>query len=65
MRGVANAFRNEVLSSLVPLRDTHASITMAVAKVEDGKKEIREQGTDVATTVTKSFKELCAIQENL
>ena len=64
MRGVANAFREEVLSSLIPLRDNHASITTAVARVEDSKKEIRDQGTDIAATITQSFKELRTILNN-
>ena len=64
VKGVTNAFREEVLASLLPLRDTHASVTTAIAKVESSKKEIRDQGTDIATTITKSFKELCAILDN-
>jgi len=64
VKSVAAAFREEVLSSLVPLRDTHASITTAVARVEDSKKEIRDQGADIATTITRSFKELHAILNN-
>ena len=58
---VANAFRKEVLSSLVPLRDTHASVTTAIASVEHREKEIKDQGTDIATTITQSFKELRTI----
>ena len=64
VRGVADAFREEVLSSLVPLRDTHASVTTAIARVEDSKKEIRDQGTNIAATITKSFKELRTILNN-
>ena len=64
VRGVADAFREEVLSSLVPLRDTHASVTTAIARVEDSKKEIRDQGTDIAATITQSFKELRVILNN-
>ena len=58
---VADTFREEVLSSLGPLRNTHASVTTAIARVEDSKKEIRDQGTDIATTITHSFKELRTI----
>ena len=61
VKGVTDAFREEVLASLVPLRDTHASVSTAIRRVEDSKKEIREQGTDIATTITKSFKELRTI----
>ena len=61
MRGVAAAFRGEVLSSLVPLRDTHASVTTAIASVDGREKEIRDQGTDIATTITQSFEELHTI----
>ena len=64
MKGVADAFREEVLSSLVPLRDTHASVTTAIARVEDSKKEISDQGTNIAATITKSFKELRVILNN-
>ena len=64
MRGVADAFREEVLSSLVPLQNTHASVTTAIARVEDSKKEIRDQGTNIAATITKSFKELRTILNN-
>ena len=64
VRGVADAFREEVLSSLVPLRDTHATVATAIARVEDSKKEIRDQGADTATTITQSFKELRAILDN-
>ena len=61
VKGVTDAFREEVLASLVPLRDTHASISTAIGRVEDSKKEIRDQGTDIATTINKSFKELRTI----
>ena len=64
VRGVANAFREEVLSSLVPLQDTHVSVTTAVARVKDSKKEIRDQGADIATTITQSFKKLRMILDN-
>ena len=64
VRGVADAFREEVLSSLVPLRDTHVSVTTAIARVESTKKEIRDQGADIATTITRSFKELRTILDN-
>ena len=64
VRGVADAFREEVLSSLGPLQDTHASVTTAIARVEDSKNEIRDQGTNIAATITKSFKELCTILNN-
>ena len=58
MRGVANAFREEVLSSMVPLRYTHASVTTAIARVEDSRKEKRDQGTNIAATIIESFEEL-------
>ena len=61
VKSVANAYREEVLSSLVPLQNTHASVTTAIARVEDSKREIRDQGTDIATTITRSFKELRTI----
>ena len=64
VRSVTDAFRKEVLASLVPLRDTHVSVSTAVARVEDSKKEIRDQGTDIATTITQSFKELRTILDN-
>ena len=64
VRGVADAFREEVLSSLVPLRDTHTSVTTAIARVEDCKREIRNQGTDMAATITKSFQELQTMLNN-
>ena len=64
VRDVADAFREEVLSSLVPLRDTHASVTTAIARVEDSKKEIRDQGTDITANITRSFEELRAILNN-
>ena len=63
VKDVAAAFREEVLTSLVPLRDTHATITMAVTMVEDTKKDITDQGTDIATTITRSFDQLKAILE--
>ena len=61
VKGVTDMFREEVLASLVPLRDTHASISTAIRRVEDSKKEIRDQGTDIVTTINKSFKELRTI----
>ena len=64
VRGVANAFREEVLSSLVPLQDTHASVTTAIARVEDSRKEIRAQGTNIAATITQSFEELRTMLNN-
>ena len=64
VKAVADAFREEVLSSLVPLRDTHASVTTAIARVEDSKKEIKHRGTNIAATITKSFDELRTILNN-
>ena len=64
VRGVANAFREEVLSSLVPLRDTHASVTTAIARVEDIKKEIKDRGKDITLTITQSFDKLRTILNN-
>ena len=61
LKGVASAFREEVLSSLVPLRDTHASVTTAIARVEGTRKEVTNQGADIAMTITQSFKELHTI----
>ena len=61
VKGVTDTFREEVLASLVPLRDTHASVSTAIRRVEESKKEIRDQGTDIATTINKSFKELRTI----
>ena len=58
VRGVADASREEILSRLVPLHDIHNGITTAIAKLEDSKKEIRDQGKDIATTITLLFKEL-------
>ena len=63
VKDVVSAFREEVLSSLVPLRDTHAAITTAVTRVEGTKKDIIDQGTDIATTITQSFDKLKAILE--
>ena len=64
VKGVAVAYKEEILSTLVPLRDTHANVTTTIASLEETKKEIRDQGTDIATTITKSFKELHAILDN-
>ena len=64
VKSITNAFREDVLSSLVPLRDTHATITTAIARVEDSKKEIRDQGTDIISTITRSFEEFHAILNN-
>ena len=61
VKSVADTFREEVLSSLVPLRDTHASVTTAITRVEDSKKEIRDQGANIAATITRSFEELRTI----
>ena len=64
VRGVADAFREEVLFSLVPLRDTHASVTTAIARVESSKKEIRDQGMNIAATITRSFEDLQTMLNN-
>ena len=64
VRGVADAYKEEILSSLVPLKDTHATVTTTVASLEETKKMIRDQGADIATTITRSFKELHAILDN-
>ena len=61
VRGVADATREEILSRLVPLRDINNSITTAIAKLEDNKKEISDQGKDIAATITHLFKELHTI----
>ena len=58
VKGIAHAFRDEVLSSIVPLRETHNNITTAIARVECSKREIRDQVTDIAMTITQSFEEL-------
>ena len=47
--GVADGFKQEVLSSLVPLQDNHASVTVAIARLKDCKKEITDQGVDITT----------------
>ena len=64
VRGVADEFKEDVLSSLVPLRDIHGNITTAIAKVEGSKKKIRDQGKDIAVAITRSFKELHTILDN-
>ena len=64
VRGVADAFREEVLSSLVPLRDTQTSVTTAIARVEDSKRKIRDQGVDLDRIITQSFEQLRAILNN-
>ena len=64
VKDVTTAFREEVLTSLVPLRDTHATITTAVTRVEDTRKDITDQGADIATTITRSFDQLKAILED-
>ena len=43
-RGVAGAFRKEVLSSLVPLQNTQTNLIKAIARMEGSKKEIIERG---------------------
>ena len=64
VKGIANAFREEVLSSIVPLQETHNNITTPIARVECSKREIRDQGTDVAMTITQSFEELRTVLNN-
>ena len=64
VKDVTTAFREEALASLLPLRDTHATITTAVTRVEDTKKDITDQGADIATTITRSFDQLKAILED-
>ena len=64
VKDVAAVFREEALASLLPLRDTHATITTAVTRVEDTKKDITDQGADIATTITRSFDQLKAILED-
>ena len=64
VKDVTTAFRVEALASLLPLRDTHATITTAVTRVEDTKKDITDQGADIATTITRSFDQLKAILED-
>ena len=64
VKGVADVFREEVVSSLTPLRDTHASVTTALARVMDSKKAVRDQSANVSLTITQSFQELHAILNN-
>ena len=61
---VAGAYREETLSSLVSLHNTLASVTTAIKSMDDSKKEIRDQGTDIAATITKSFEEFRVIVNN-
>ena len=62
--GVADGFKQEVLSSLVPLRDTHASVTVAIARLKDCKKAITDQGVDITTSINQSFEHFYAILNN-
>ena len=64
VKDVTTAFREEALASLLPLRDTHATITTAVTRVEDTRKDITDQGADIAATITRSFDQLKAILED-
>ena len=64
VKDVTTAFREEALASLLPIRDTHATITTAVTRVEDTRKDITDQGADIATTITRSFDQLKAILED-
>jgi len=64
VKAVADAFKEEILSNLVPLHETHAMFMTAIAKVEDSKKEIGDQGEDVALTIARSFEELHVILNN-
>ena len=64
VKAVADTFKEEILSSLVPLHETHARFTTAIAKVEGSKKEIRDQGEDIALTISQSFEELHVILNN-
>ena len=61
---VAGEYREEMLSSLGSLQNTHTSVTTAIASVENSKKEIRDQGTDIAATITKSFEEFRVVINN-
>ena len=63
VKDVVSAFREEILASLVPLRDTHVAFTIAVTNLEDTKKDITDHGADIATTITRSFDQLKAILE--
>ena len=58
--GVADGFKQELLSSLVPLRDTHARVTMAIAKLKDNTKEITAQGANIVAIISQSFDQLYA-----
>lgn len=62
--GVADGFKQEVLSSLVPLQDNHASVTVAIARLKDCKKEITDQGVGITTSINQSFEHLHAILNN-
>ena len=64
VKGVADVFREQVVSSLAPLRDTHASVTTALAWVVGTKKAIRDQSADIALNITQSFQELHTILNN-
>ena len=64
VKGVADAFREEVLYSLVSLRDTHTSVKTAIARVEESKRKIGVQGVDLDRIITQSFEELRAILNN-
>ena len=61
VKSVTDAFREEVLSSLVPLRDTRASVTTAIVRVKSSKEIVSDQGANIATTITRLFDELCTI----
>ena len=64
MGDVADAFRKEALSSLLPLQEAHANVTAAIASVEGREKDIRDQGVDTALTITQSFQDLHSILDN-
>ena len=60
-KSVADAFRKEVLSSLMPLRDISGHVTATIARVEKSKQEVTDQGENIVTAITQSFEELRAI----
>ena len=58
VKDVACVSREEVLSSLVPLRDIHKDVSETIARVEGSKQEIRDQEVEIAATIRQSFEKL-------
>jgi hypothetical protein len=63
VNSVASAFKSELATKLLPIRDAHTAATQAVSQLEALRKAITEQGEKSKQKIARGFDELQALLE--